>query len=667
MLIDAIVKMGKPVVESDLPVQERIRYLTDIENDQAKNFFSNIFVVEIIEQKATVERFSLTVEKDKKTIVSKDLAPSFPIILPAGGNPLHAQGFYPLPLYPLYDRHIKDFENYEKIYKIVLDRLKRTLPLQKWETVELETLCEKVVSALNSQSSKYIEDQKQLGILVIALENIQEIYWATEPKDKDDLLIRPSMQKNENIYFSGKQVIENIVETRFQEAKELGAEKEGVSTLAGKRTEVVSAYNKSWLWLSSTWEMPRSIYWSKKDWTKGIKLSREEYESFFYGTQVIKSLQTRLPNALLKEMFAPITNVEAKQHMQATNFDPVFGIPFILPLLDTNIDKQYKVLKSMKKTRADGESSEQDIDLERLGGMSGRRIVRQARDDEYRLMLLYYSGELGRGNVHIRSIIEDVVPSVAFKVQNILRSLQKRKIKEIVEAFNIQEGQERIYALRYLPSLLSNAYGPGYIWSSLQKILKRMPISLERVQSSMNYKLNELAKKNRKLQMKQELLFYHGFLYFYNQYNKKILNMQEGVMEMSDWMELMDKYHQSTLESKDMDTPEKLGFISGLALRQFSMSYWAKTNNEYLEHRVMKFGSKLTPENVWKQGLMRGEELKRQWDLGMATNYNYAVGLILLQFLEFDKVGLLKKEKDAFMTAFWSGYLMYKKVKEEQK
>ena len=49
---------------------------------------------------------------------------------------------------------------------------------------------------------------------------------------------------------------------------------------------------------------------------------------------------------------------------------------------------------------------------------------------------------------------------------------------------------------------------------------------------------------------------------------------------------------------------EELGFVTGLLLKQFSNSYYRKTEKEFVKHRVMKFGSKLTPEMVWKDGVI---------------------------------------------------------------
>lgn len=91
----------------------------------------------------------------------------------------------------------------------------------------------------------------------------------------------------------GRQIVDNIIQSRLEEAKELGVTTDAISTVLNEQSEkLVSAYNKGWLWLSHTWDLPASIYWRKKDWVKGIRLNRQEYEAFVYGAQFLKQVQT---------------------------------------------------------------------------------------------------------------------------------------------------------------------------------------------------------------------------------------------------------------------------------------------------------------------------------------------------------------------------------------
>jgi hypothetical protein len=80
----------------------------------------------------------------------------------------------------------------------------------------------------------------------------------------------------------------------------------------------------------------------------------------------------------------------------------------------------------------------------------------------------------------------------------------------------------------------------------------------------------------------------------------------------------------------------------------------------------MKFGNKLTPEMIWKNGVLRCEELAEQWDMGLAGNFRSVLSQVLLGFIEAEKSRWLVSEKETFMTAFWSGYLIYKPFKKEE-
>lgn len=128
---------------------------------------------------------------------------------------------------------------------------------------------------------------------------------------------------------------------------------------------------------------------------------------------------------------------------------------------------------------------------------------------------------------------------------------------------------------------------------------------------------------------------------------------------MNDWESVMHAYSQGKIQLTDLKSVEDLGFVSGLLVKQFSNSYWQKTKKDFIKQRVMKFGSILTPEMVWKNGLLRSEELAMQWDMKISGNFFPVLAQVLLGFLE--RKNQLTREKDEFMTAFWSGYLLYQK------
>jgi hypothetical protein len=669
MLAESIIRIGKPLVQGELSNKERIRWLTDVSSENCKNYFQNVFLVELGEEKDTLFKIQVGIMekvKNKDTFsVNPFLNASFPILYPNGGNPLHAQGIYPVPCYLMYDPHIKKMDtSNEFMSNVLLPRLNKTIHFQGWSVEKKERLANRVSTLLEQESQDIITEEKQLGILMIYDPQLS-VYETMSEKSEDDThlwITESRLYKGKHLHLNGTEALKGIISAKFEEASELGKLQDTVSTFSNQREkEVVSIYNKSWLWLSPTWEMPRSIYWGKSEWTKGIKVDKTSYEAFLYGAQFLKQIQVPITSSVLKEMFAPIESAEAKQHKKGTSYDQIFGVPLVLPLLYEDLKLRYKKYRQMLKN--DKKLRPTDLHLEVLAGMKDS-IVPDSPDD-HRLTILYYSGDLSRGAMHIRAVIEDIIPSVAYEVQTILTKLRQKGLPHILEYFSLNKEQEN-YRTKTLPALLGNAYGSGYVWDSLQKTLHRQPLRTERLHASTSKRLNELANKEEHYLMKQELVFYYSFLYFLKKYEEQILHVERSVKELADWQGLVDQYHEGSLSLVELSTSESLGFATGLLLRQFSNSYHHKTGKDYVKHRVMKFGSKLTPEMIWKIGVLRCEELAAQWRMGLSTNFRPVLSQVLLGFIEAEQNKWLIAEKDRFMTAFWAGYLSYKKIEEEK-
>ena len=79
--------------------------------------------------------------------------------------------------------------------------------------------------------------------------------------------------------------------------------------------------------------------------------------------------------------------------------------------------------------------------------------------DDYRLNITYFSGDPNRGDIHVRAIIEDVVPSTAIKLEKISRAVQQYAIDVAQNMMELSEDNRnrilRIYGS--LPYLLVNA------------------------------------------------------------------------------------------------------------------------------------------------------------------------------------------------------------------
>lgn len=663
MLAESIIWIGRSIVESDLPIKERIRWLTDVSSENCKNYFQNVFLIELGERQDAFHRLKLgdfKMEKKKENFhVDSNRSISFPILYPNGGNPINAQGVYPIPCYLMYDPHIKTMDKADKFLNdVLMPRLDRTISFRNWDMEDKKEIAGRVLTLLEGEAATIITKEKQLGILMIFDTRISVFKKLSQNEKKSSYLgiTESYLHPGQQLYLNGEEALQGIVEARFDEASSLGKLKNEFSTFTNKKVdEVVSIYNKSWLWLSPTWEMPRSIYWEKEEWTKGIKVDRGSYEAFLYGAQFLKQIQVPISSSILKEMFAPIENIEAKKHKKATSYEPIFGIPIILPLFNADLKDSYKKFRKMLKNESELNST--DLHLEILAGM--KESIVPGDSDDYRLTILYYSGDLSRGAMHIRAIIEDVIPSVAHGIQKILKNLNMKGLSQIQKVFGLEK--QDMYRLKTLPAILGNAFGSGYLWSTLQDTFHRKDLKIDRLYTVTMKKLNELNNKANSWGMKQELVFYYSFLYFFKRYQEKILGKEKGVKELADWQELISAYHKGEIQLKDITSSEALGFITGMLLKQFSNSYYKKTNKEFLKQRVIKFGSKLTPEMLWKNGLLRCEELAQQWNMKLANNFRGILSLALLSFIEANKANWLVSEKEIFMTAFWSGYLIYKK------
>lgn len=664
MLSEDIIRIGRPIATSDLSNEQRIRWLTDVDNEVCKNYFQNVFLLELDNEHEAFHYLKIGDGEKKNFQVARNRNTAFPIIYPNGGNPLKAQGIYPVPVYLMYEQHIKDMNKGQEFAReVILPRLKKTVPYNDENTERLESIAQKVALLLKQNYDSFIEEEKQLGILYICdlqLSAFQRLP-ATESNKKWLRITESKLYPGSYLYLDSDIALKGIIEAKFSEAKELGYKMNAISTITNEPAEeVVSIYNKSWLWLSPTWEMPKSIYWGKSDWTNGIKIDKKSYEAFLYGTQFLKQITVPITNAILKEMFAPYMNVEAKRNMRNTSFEPIYGVPLVVPLLDGDSQQLYKrynrILKQENLTDA-------DLHLEILAGIN--RIIPRF-SDEHRINLLYYSGDLSRGNMHVRLVLNDIIPSVAEKLQSIIRTINSIDLFDIRAFFSLNQDR-KYYRVHSLPSIVSNAFGPGYVWSTLQTIFHQQPIRINRVYQVTSNKLVELANKEDYWGMMDELVFHYAFLAFYNKYSQEILKNKERVKTLSDWNALIQKYHEGNISLEDLQEAEQLGFVTGLLLKQFSNSYRFKTgHDDFVKHRVMKFGSKLTPEMIWTQGVLRCKELKEQWDMKLASNFEKTLAFVLLAFIEADNKKLLINEKDKFMTAFWSGYLIYKKEQQEE-
>ena len=258
MLVESIIRVGRPIANSNLSNEQRIRWLTDTDSENCKNFFQNVFLVEIDEEKIDYHFIILGSWEEKKFVVDKLRNRAYPILYPQGGNPLHPQGVYPAPCYLMYDPHIKSMKNPETFAcEVILPRLKSTISYREQSEEHLMAIATRVANIIASNYENFISEDKQLGILYI-YDHVLSIYHIMPERKTDDeryfWITESKLKDRQHLYIDSDKCIEEIIEAKFAEAKTLGYEKNAVSTFTNKReTEVSSSYNKFWLWLSPTW------------------------------------------------------------------------------------------------------------------------------------------------------------------------------------------------------------------------------------------------------------------------------------------------------------------------------------------------------------------------------------------------------------------------------
>ncbi len=102
--------------------------------------------------------------------------------------------------------------------------------------------------------------------------------------------------------------------------------------------------------------------------------------------------------------------------------------------------------------------------------------------------------------------------------------------------------------------------------------------------------------------------------------------------------------------------------MSGALIKRFSRTYFkamksSKTNPDFLRDRVLTFGSDLRPSAVHDKGLRMIMELPgRLLSLNRSRDLEERTGAAIAAFQQArDQI---EKHKDAFITAFWSGYAL---------
>ncbi|MEG6615202.1 TM1802 family CRISPR-associated protein [Peptococcaceae bacterium 1198_IL3148] len=671
-------------MEGGISPQAILSQISDVAAVTAKGFLSRVFVIEVDKRALKTKIAALPLQcwgdyevqspKSKKQVFVQDVdrAVGAPFVIPAGGNPTKPQGRYSVPSYLTYEKQVQEFiSSASSIEKFLAGRVPRTVgvSLTDKEITEIANQLHKVAQGVSTDTK-----DKLLALVVLA------VVAEDSPYQLSDQIPRG----NSTLAYIGPSVIEegkylvadlNLIKDRFWEAKLAeGAEKgerqdnDAICYFCGAAGRVVSTYCKAWPWFTTTWSCPLPAGLKDNKLVETIAVCPQCYNALTYGANLFNKLTKPLDNWLTKELFAPSATAEGKRISKIGTPERIYGCGYVLPVLDDFLedeDDRLDFVEGMLSMLTGNETKDDKVNvhLQEITGFE-LQLPQEISADNYRLTIIYYSGDTSRGDIHLRATIEEVIPSVAKNLKRITKDVADYALDIANQLQNVSVEYAYIIKKNYssLPYLLTNAYGAPYIWQTLSNVLHRGKISRQRFLLNIAQRMNELARKlpdsNVIYDLNKEVIFYLAFTEFLIKYQKLVaVETGNGGSQMRDWRELKTIIAAADINDIKFIDAEELGFACGYLMRVFSKHYWHKSNGkDFLKHRVMTFGSSLTPESIWKRGLSKVDEYARKLDMHITDDLRKRFALALMEYSRMKEQ--VNKDKDAFMAAFWAGYAL---------
>jgi len=670
------------MVEGGISPGEILRQVSDVSAVNARGFLANVFVVEIDLLGAEVKIEALPVQEwgeyqlqspeSKKQVFVQDVdrAVGTPFVIPSG-NPLKPQGRYGMPAYLVYDKHFQAFtKDAGELKKYLSGRLNRTI------AVELtEARIDEIANKLHKITAKVYKETKLLGLIVLAVlekDGPFQLHDTMPVGDSSRSYLGPSViHKGKHLVADLELIKERFWEAKLAEGAEMG-EREGeeaVCYFCGQEDSVVSSYCKAWRWFTPTWKCPLPVSMKPEELVETIALCPACYGALTYGANLFNKLTKPLDYWLTKELFSPSATAAGKEMSRRGNPESIAGCAYALPVLDNFLEDEDDRLGFIDGVRTmlgrKPRGNKMDVHLGELTGFD--MFLPQEMDaDEYRLTIMYYSGDVGRGDIHLRATIEDVMPSVARQLKKITGNISDFAVDLAASLqYEVSEKYQGFLKRRYssLPYLLTTAYGAPYTWKMLSTVLHRGDISRRPFLSNVSRRMNELSRKlpDGFHELRSEVVFYLSFSEFLKKYSDAVaLETGNGGYEwMRDWREFQGMVAEGPMNDIVINDPEELGFAAGHLVRLFARQYWHASNgNDFLKHRVMTFGSSLTPDVIWKRALSRMDEYARKLNMKISDDLRQRYAVVLMEYSRLKNE--THKERDAFMAAFWAGYALAK-------
>ncbi len=667
MIVEDLIRMGRPLIDGDMDAKETLRLISDAQSIGVKNFYRHVLLAEISEKVGVSHQVWGQEEKQGKKV---DFVPDVeralgaPFVLPQGGNPIYPQGVYGVAAYPCYEKHMQGFsESAENVSNFLQGRLKKT-PAMEFD----EDIIEKVAFKVHQTVLNEIQPEKKLlGVLILSDMRREDTAYRYSERDSESHIGHSRLFPDMFIQPDHSRVLDLFWIAKLQEGKEKGTRK-GVCTLCLKESSLVTIYCKSWPWYLPTWTCPLPQGGNEKMMVEGIASCPECYKALVYGACLFEKFTRPIQALLTREIFSPVSDREGIRQTARKNLNDlptIRGSGLLLPILDRifedDVDQREEFAENieamLKPPSKDGLMLDRYIDS--VTGFDCF-LPEEVNPHDYRLSLIYYSGDPGKGDIHLRAYIEDVIPSTVKRLQEIAGKVSRMAIELFQVLFpKANEGQMEYYRSRYrsLPFMLARGYGGPYVWDQLQAILHRQSLGLRRPIRNVAERLRSVTPRypDSLNEIREEVFFYLIFLKFWTQYQYKLLNRGGQDMAMRPWKELLQVVFEHPVEQIQLESSAELGFACGAVMRQFSRQYYAVTKKDYLKQRVLTFGSNLTPDKVWRQGLKQIFEVEPRYkELKLSRDYFQRLGVVLT---EYDRLKQeTERSKDEFMASFWSGH-----------
>ena len=673
MLIENLVRLGRPFLGQSAAARQTLLEITDVLSPQAVGFFCNVIIVEVDEGRPGTPPAAWGIQdwttrrvqgRNEVVEVKPDIAVAAPFTVPRGGNPRTAQGRYPVPAYIVYEGDMAVFGDAVEVERFIQPRHERTLLRPQAALPALARAAASVVAG--ASLSRAGKNRKVMGLLLVLPVSDQGPYRYVAGPDVDPetmVDLGPSqLRPGQRVVADLPSLVSLVWAAKAEEGATHG-QMEGPCTLCHREGQVVSIYSKAWSWFAPTWEAPLPETLKDDQLVEGAALCPDCYAALTQGAQLFNALTRPLPLWLTRELFAPVDSPGGREMVERGRIpSTIYGTGFVLPLSD-GIFRDPEAVEQfctgfMYMRRGEAGWTRH---LESVAGFEFA-VADDFFTDQYRITLVYYSGAPDRGDIHLRAMIEDVVPAVASAVRDLLHEVVNGQ-DELIRRWSRPGDEDPGWRLRSLPSLLINAYGPGYVWQGMETVLRRRPISYRRFVRNLALRLAELSHRLGEAQalfrMQSEIRLYVVFRDFWQRYHSEIAGQwPEGeVWAIRPWQELQAELRTVPPSELELQDVEELGFAIGDLTRQFARQYYAATRGkEFLKHRVMTFGTNLTPEAIVTRALTRFPEYAARLDIKLSERFRHLNGVLLVQAQQAGRE--LQAQADRFMAGFWAGYLL---------